>query len=431
MRPFVLVWPKSSGCTSSQRYSERRGRHITQMKIAYFDCFSGISGNMTLGALIDAGLNIETLREELAKLHLTGYELEATSVHKNGLAGTLVDVSITESGVHRYLPDIEAIIDGSALSDWVIENSKAIFHRLAEAEAHVHGTTLDHVHFHEVGAVDAIVDIVGSVIGLELLGVDYIVASPIPTGHGWVETSHGRLPVPAPATAVLLQGVPISELDVEAELVTPTGAAIITTMADRFGPQPSMIVESIGLGAGHRDLPHPNLLRVMIGSAREDETMSSPTTYEWDTVTVVESNIDDMNPEFFDYVMSGLLEDGAVDVFLTSIQMKRNRPATKITVLAPSASLDAVLLRLFKETSTLGVRTYDVIRRKLPRQEVVVTLPGGKVRVKVASLGDDIKNVAPEYVDCRKIAEETGLPIKNIYDDAKNIALDRLSLEDL
>ena len=266
------------------------------MKIAYFDCFSGISGNMTLGALIDAGLEIEALREELAKLHLTGYALEATSVHKNGLAGTLVDVRITESGVHRCLPDIEAIIDGSALSNWIIENSKAIFRRLAEAEAHVHGTTPDHVHFHEVGAIDAIVDIVGSVIGLDLLAIDYIVASPIPTGHGWIEAAHGPLPVPAPATAVLLQGVPTSELDVEAELTTPTGAAIITTMADRFGPQPSMIVESVGLGAGHRDLPHPNLLRVMIGSTQEDEMTSSPGAYEWDTVTVVESNIDDMNP---------------------------------------------------------------------------------------------------------------------------------------
>ena len=235
------------------------------MKIAYFDCFSGISGNMVLGAFLDSGLAIDDLRAELAKLKLDGYAIEATAVKKNGIAGTLVDVPITETGVHRHLPDIEAIIEQSELSDWVKDNSKAIFHRLAEAEAQVHGTTLDHIHFHEVGAMDAIVDIVGSVIALELLGIDYIMSSPIPTGHGWIVAAHGRLPVPAPATAALLKGVPSRELDVEAELTTPTGAAIIATMADKFGSPPSMFIESIGYGAGHRDLSHPNLLRVMIG----------------------------------------------------------------------------------------------------------------------------------------------------------------------
>ena len=205
------------------------------MKIAYFDCFSGISGNMVLGAFLDSGLAIDDLRAELAKLKLDGYAIEATAVKKNGIAGTLVDVPITETGVHRHLPDIEAIIEQSELSDWVKDNSKAIFHRLAEAEAQVHGTTLDHIHFHEVGAMDAIVDIVGSVIALELLGIDYIMSSPIPTGHGWIVAAHGRLPVPAPATAALLKGVPSRELDVEAELTTPTGAAIIATMADKFG----------------------------------------------------------------------------------------------------------------------------------------------------------------------------------------------------
>lgn len=417
--------------TTSRISRTEKGKYIILMKIAYFDCFSGISGNMILGALIDAGLDIEALRKELAKLNLTGYEVQATAVTKNGLAGTLVDVPVSESGVHRHLPDIEAIIDQSELSDWIKQNSKVIFQRLAEAEAQVHGTTPDHVHFHEVGAMDAIIDIVGSVIALDLLGIDYIVASPIPPGRGWVESAHGRLPVPAPATAVLLKGVPTSELDVEAEMATPTGVAIITTVADRFGLQPAMVVESIGHGAGHRDLPHPNMLRIMIGVSEENATVSSPNGYERDIITVVESNIDDMNPEFFDYVMTKLLDNGAVDVFLTPIQMKRNRPATKITVLVPAFSLDAALDILFKETSTLGVRTSQMTRYKLARKELVVTLPVGKIRVKVAFLGDDIKNVAPEYVDCQKVAQETGRPIKDIYDEAKDIALDQLSLQEL
>ena len=401
------------------------------MRIAYFDCFSGISGNMVLGALLDSGLAIDDLRAELAKLNLEGYRVEATPVKKNGIAGTLVDVPVTETGVHRHLPDIERIIDDSTLSAWVKDNSKAIFHRLAEAEAAVHGTTIDHIHFHEVGAMDAIIDIVGAVIALELLGVDYIVSSAIPTGHGWVMAAHGRLPVPAPATAVLLKGVPSRELDVEAEVTTPTGAAIITTLADRFSGPPSMSIESVGYGAGHRDLEHPNLLRVMIGVSQEDCSPIPADAFEWDTVTVIESNIDDMNPEFFDYVIAQLLQVGAVDVFLTAIQMKRNRPATMITVLAPPAALDTVVHVLFKETSTIGVRTYETVRRKLPRRELVVALPNGKVRVKVASLGDAIRNVAPEYVDCRKIAEETGLPIKAVYDEARDIALDQLSLQTL
>ncbi len=400
------------------------------MRIAYFDCFSGISGNMALGALLDAGLDFEALRTELDKLHLSGYELTATRVTKNGIAGTLVDVTVAESDAHRHLSDIEAIIEQSDLSDWIKENSKAVFHHLAQAEAEVHAVPIEQVHFHEVGALDAIVDIVGAVIGVNLLGIDYIVASPIPTGHGWIEAAHGRLPVPAPATAFLLRGAPIRETNVEAELTTPTGAAIITTLADRFGPPPSMVVERIGHGAGHRDLPQPNLLRVMVGWSLGDERAGSP-AYEWDTVSVVETNIDDMNPEFFDYVMARLSERGAVDVYLTPIQMKRNRPATKITALVPAEAVDDVLEVLFRETSTLGIRTHEVQRRKLSRQELTINLPGGKVRVKVGSLGEDIYNVAPEYVDCRRIAEETGRPIKEVYDEAKNIALDRLILREL
>jgi pyridinium-3,5-bisthiocarboxylic acid mononucleotide nickel chelatase len=397
------------------------------MKIAYFDCISGISGNMILGALIDAGLDAQALRAELAKLHLTGYALETTPVKKNGIASVLVDVNISETGVHRHLPDIERIIDDSALLDPIRATAKNVFRRLADAEAQVHGTTPDRIHFHEVGGMDAIVDIVGAVVGLSLLGVEQVAASPIPTGRGWITAAHGRLPVPAPATAALLQGVPLSALDVEAELTTPTGAAIITTLATHFGLQPAMIVDHIGYGAGHRDLAHPNVLRVMIGRLAGSEETSLPDAYDVDTVTVIEANIDNMNPEFFDHVMTRLLASGAVDVFLTPVQMKRNRPATTLSVLAPGGSVDAALDIIFAETTTLGVRTYETRRRKLPRQEIAVSLPGGRVRVKVATLHGVVKNVAPEYVDCREIAEETGEPIKSVYDAAKAAALKALS----
>ena len=396
------------------------------MKIAYFDCFSGISGNMILGALIDAGLSADALRRELARLNLKGWDLEVSSVRRSSITATLVDVHVTESGVHRHLPDIEEIIDRSTLSDQVKETSKNIFRRLADAEAQVHGTTPDHIHFHEVGGMDAIIDIVGTVIGLDLLGISHIEASPIPLGHGWVQAAHGRLPVPAPATVILLQGVPVGGLDVEAELVTPTGAAIIACLANRFGSLTSMIVDSIGYGAGHRDLAHPNVLRIMLGHPEGGETLSTPGTYELDTVTVLETNIDNMNPEFFDYIMTRLLQCGAVDVFMTPIQMKRNRPATMLSVLVPPGCVDAALDILFNETTTLGVRTHETRRRKLPREELVIALPAGKVRVKVSSLHGFIKNVAPEYVDCHKIAEETGQPIKTVYDAARAAALDEV-----
>ena len=397
------------------------------MRVAYFDCFSGISGNMILGALIDAGLDVNDLGRELAKLKLDGYAIEAKAVQKNGIAATLVDIPF-RTDTHRHLSDIEGIIESSSLATRLKETSKSIFRRLAEAEAHVHATTPERVHFHEVGAIDAIIDIVGAVIGLDLLGIDFVVSSPIPLGSGWVETGHGRLPVPAPATVILLQDIPVKGSSVEAELVTPTGAAIISVIADRFGPQPDMLLEQIGYGAGHRDLAHPNVLRVMIGHLKGSEKACPDNSYEVDTITVVECNIDDMNPEFYEHVMNKLLQSGALDVFFTPIQMKRNRPATMLTVLASPESVDTVLDILFAETTTLGVRLYDAQRRKLPREEFAVELPQGAVRVKVSSLRGKVKNVAPEYADCRKIADETNLPIKEIYDEARNLALDRLAL---
>jgi uncharacterized protein (TIGR00299 family) protein len=363
------------------------------MRVAYFDCFSGISGNMMLGALVDAGLEIEELRQELAKLKLTGYTIEASRVLKRHIAGTLVDVKTQEEGVERHLADILGIVERSDLSEEVKGTSGAIFTKLAEAEARVHGLDVENIHFHEVGGLDAIVDIVGSVVGLRNLDIEEVYSSPLHLGAGFVECAHGLLPVPAPATLELVKGVPTYGRDVKAELTTPTGAAIISTLTKGFGRAPAMNVEAIGYGAGHRDLPIPNLLRVSIGQAVEQRGQG----YEQDVVTLIEANIDDMNPELYEHVMGKLFERGALDVFLTPIQMKRNRPAVKLSALVGEADLDGVLNAFFDETTTLGVRLYETRRNKLSRENITVETKYGKVDVKVGKLGDVVKNVSPEY----------------------------------
>jgi uncharacterized protein (TIGR00299 family) protein len=388
------------------------------MRIAYFDCFSGISGNMVLGALIDAGLEIDWLRRELAKLKLANYKIEASKVLKRYIAGTLVDVKTHKERVERHLGDILDIIERSDLSEEVKGTCGAIFTKLAKAEAKVHGLDVEDIHFHEVGGLDAIVDIVGSVVGLRRLGIEEVYSSPLHLGTGFVECAHGMLPVPAPATLELVRGVPTYGRDVEAELVTPTGAAIITTLAKGFGRSPLMDVETIGYGAGHRDLPIPNLLRVSIGKAVEPRGRG----YEEDVVTLIEANIDDMNPEFYDYVMGRLFEKGALDVFLTPIQMKRNRPAIELSALVREADVSGVLDAFFEETTTLGVRLYEIRRKKLSRESIVVETQYGRVDVKVGKLGNVVKNVSPEYEDCRRTASQLGVSLKEVYEEAKRAA---------
>jgi uncharacterized protein (TIGR00299 family) protein len=392
------------------------------MKIAYFDCFSGISGNMVLGALVDAGLEMKDLRQELAKLGISGYEIEARKVLKRYIAGTLVGVKTQEEGVERHLGDILGIIEGSDLSGEIKETCGSIFTRLAEAEAKVHGLDVEDIHFHEVGGLDAIVDVVGSVVGLDLLGVEEVYSSPLHLGTGFVKCAHGKLPVPAPATLKLVKGVPTYGRDIEAELTTPTGAAIITTLAKGFGRAPLMAVEAIGYGAGHRDLPIPNLLRISIGEATE----AGDQGYEEDVVTVVEANIDDMNPELYEHVVERLFDRGALDVFLTPIQMKKGRPAVKLSAIVREADLSGVLNALFDETTTLGARLYDARRKKLSRESALVETRYGKVGVKVGKVGDVIKNISPEYEDCRRIASQLDIPLKEIYDEAKRAARERI-----
>jgi uncharacterized protein (TIGR00299 family) protein len=387
------------------------------MRIAYFDCFSGISGNMILGALVDAGLDVERLTAELAHLPISGYALRTEEVRRRGLRGTYVEVEVSEKGVERHLHQIEEIIDGSDLPKAVKSRSQAIFRRLAEAEARVHGMPIDHVHFHEVGAMDAIVDVVGAAVGLWLLGIKRVYASPVHVGCGTVTCAHGTLPVPAPATQELLRGVPIYGRDVEVELVTPTGAAILTTLVEEFGGAPPMQVQQVGYGAGSRDLPLPNLLRVSIG-----ETTEEVEGYEEDVVTVIETNIDDMNPQLFEHVMDRLFDAGALDVFLTPIQMKGSRPGVQLTVLLTEERVADALGVLFAETTTIGVRTYPMRRWKLGRERIVVETRYGPIGAKVARRGAAVMNVAPEYRECQRAAEERGVPLKEVYQAALEAA---------
>jgi len=383
------------------------------MKTAYFDCFSGISGDMTLGALVSAGVNIDVLRTELTKLDLAGYELKAEEVKRSGIAATKVHVIIDQrSQISRHLSDILSIIERSSLSPAVKEKSIRIFKRMADAEAKVHGTTPDRIHFHEVGAVDAIVDIVGSVIGLEILGITQIITSALNVGSGMVHTAHGLLPVPAPATAELLRGIPFYQSSTQFELTTPTGAAVVSTLSSSFGPLPPMKIDHIAYGAGDQDFPgHLNVLRLLIGDL--------VATYDRDTSVVVETNIDDMNPQAYDYVIDKIMKQGAQDAYLTPIIMKKGRPAILLTVLTDQSKEDSILDTIFHETTSIGVRIQEVNRKKLSREIKEVDTIFGRIRIKISKLGDEILTATPEYEDCRKIADEKRVPIKRVIDEAK------------
>jgi uncharacterized protein (TIGR00299 family) protein len=378
--------------------------------IAHFDCFSGISGNMALGALLDCGVDPDALRGELNKLPVGGYRMELHETAKGGLRGLHVEIRMEEEQPRRHLKDIEEILRAGALADRVRERSLETFRNLAQAESKVHGEPVEKIHFHEVGAVDAIVDIVGTAVCLELLGVEKLYASPLHIGAGTVQSAHGLLPVPAPATAELLRGVPVYGRDVEAELVTPTGAALLRGLAADFGAAPPMRVDRVGYGAGTRDLPWANLLRVTVGAAVEADAGGQE--------LVVEANIDDMNPQWYEHVMERLFQAGALDVYLTPIQMKRGRPAVTLGMLVPESALDPALGVLFAETTTIGVRMHPVERRKLAREERMVETAYGTVKVKTARWEGRVMNIAPEYRDCLRLAEEKGVPLKEIYQAA-------------
>jgi uncharacterized protein (TIGR00299 family) protein len=382
------------------------------LKIAYFDCFSGVSGDMILGSLVDAGLELGALESELSKLPVRGFRLQAEKTTRRGISGTKFTVDVQEHHVERHLQDINDIVDRSTLSDDIKSSGKRIFGELAGIEARIHNKSAAEVHFHEISALDSIIDVVGSLVGLKKLGVEAVYASRIHVGTGFVECRHGTLPVPAPATLELLKGIPVYSKGVDAELATPTGVAILKNVAKGFGAMPGMTIGRIGYGAGSRELEIPNLLRVCIGETCEDK-------YASDEALLVETNIDDMNPEFFSYISEQLLAQGALDVFMTPIYMKKNRPATLLSILTVRDKLDGLLSTVFSETTTLGVRIHSVDRKKLERETVLVKTHLGDVRVKVGRIGEEVKTVAPEYDDCREIAARLGIPLKEVYEAAR------------
>ena len=392
------------------------------MRIAYFDCFSGVSGDMTLGALLACGADETELRERLGALNVPGYELHIRRVTRQGITATDVDVHLNEAeqGHGRHLSNIAAILDSSALPPGVRQKALAVFTRLADAEAKIHGTTREQIHFHEVGAVDAIVDIVGSCLLLDMLGVERVVTSSIPCGHGTIKCQHGIMPVPAPATMELLRGFPVHSVDIKGELVTPTGAALLTTLSDptTAGKIPAMRVLTSGFGAGKKQFKPdmPNLLRVILGETEEAAIGEDKTPQ---TVAVLETNLDDQNPEGFDLLMERAFAAGALDVFFTPIQMKKNRPATLLTVLCPPDKADALAALLFRETGTFGIRAREQRRYTLDRSWRTVTTEFGDIRLKAGTwLGEEV-TVAPEYEDCKRAALAHDVPLRRVYEAAQ------------
>ena len=395
------------------------------MRIAYFDCFSGVSGDMTLGALLACGADETELRERLGTLNVPGYELRVTRVTRQGITATDVDVHLNEAeqGHERHLSDIAAILESSALPPGVRQKALVVFTRLADAEAKIHGTTREQIHFHEVGAVDAIVDIVGSCLLLDMLCVERVVTSSIPCGHGTIKCQHGIMPVPAPATMELLQGFPVHSVDIKGELVTPTGAALLTTLSDpaTAGKMPAMRVLAGGFGAGKKQFKPdmPNLLRVILGETEEAVTGGDDTPQ---TVAVLETNLDDQNPEGFDLLMERAFAAGALDIFFAPIQMKKNRPATLLTILCPPDKADALAALLFRETGTFGIRAREQHRYTLARSWRTVATEFGDIRLKAGTwLGEEV-TVAPEYEDCKRAALAYGVPLRRVYEAALRLA---------
>ncbi|OGU31674.1 MAG: TIGR00299 family protein [Ignavibacteria bacterium GWA2_55_11] len=379
------------------------------MKIAYFDTFSGISGDMTLGACVSAGVLVDDLRREMTKLDLAGYEIEARHLVRNGMTAVKIDVVISDQPhYHRHLQDILDLIEASGLTARVKKDAQKIFHEIGVAEAKVHNTTLDKVHFHEVGAIDSLVDIVGAAICLEKLGVGAVYSSPVRLGSGGtVKTQHGVMPIPTPATVEILKGYPMVLTEIPEELTTPTGAGFIKALSSGVLSLERLRIEAIGYGAGTKEIPQiPNLLRVMVGELEPG--------YDHDELVTVETNIDDMNPEIFPFVIERLLSSGAHDAFLIPVLMKKGRPGTLLSVLTDRKNLESVLSIVFRETTTLGVRITPTERRKVKRDVRTVETSFGPTRVKVIVF-DGTERIAPEFEECKRIALEHNLPLKDVY----------------
>ena len=381
------------------------------MRAAYLDCFSGISGNMFLGALVDAGLPEAVLRDAIARIDLKGFSIKIKPVDKWGIRATHLDVDLTSKHHHRGLSDITKLIRAAELPDAVKEKACLVFERLGRAEAKVHGMPLEKVHFHEVGAVDAIIDIVGTVFGFHYLGVERIYCSPLRVGRGFVKAAHGIMPIPAPATAELLHGIPWYPGDIDKELVTPTGAALVAELCCGFGDRPGgFLAETTAYGAGTWDLVIPNVMRLSLGTLPEQKSS--------DEMWLLEANVDDSTPEVIAYAIDKLLTAGAVDAWITPIIMKKGRPAFLLSALCTEINKTAVEDVVFAETSSIGVRWQQIRRTVADRSMVAVQTEWGTVGVKVAERDGQVINVAPEFGDCRHLAEKSGAPLKKIYQAA-------------
>jgi uncharacterized protein (TIGR00299 family) protein len=383
---------------------------------AYFDCFSGISGDMTLGALIDLGVKPGWLQDELSRLPLKGFHLIVTPVVRSGISANLVKVEVDDSKKSRDFKEIKSLLENCPLSDAVKSNSLNIFEKLARAEAGIHNCAPEEVHFHELGGIDAIVDIVGTALCLEKLGIDQITASKLPLGSGFVDCQHGKLPIPAPATIEILKGIPIYGTGAASELVTPTGAAIIASLVDSFGPLPEMRAKKTGYGAGQRELPdRPNLLRIITGTPVGPKT-DLKDSVQTDRVIILETCIDDMNPELFGFLMERLFEDGALDVYWIPVHMKKNRPGTMVQVLCMEDRKDNLIRRLLAETTSLGIRYYHAQRQLLARDQLTITTSLGEIRVKRIKDQQGRVRLVPEYEACKEIALQKKIPLRVVYD---------------
>jgi pyridinium-3,5-bisthiocarboxylic acid mononucleotide nickel chelatase len=388
------------------------------MRILYFDCFAGASGDMILGALIAAGVDANALRTQLSLLNVEGFSVEFDQVNRAGIGATFARVETRPEHAHRHLADILKIINSSQLSLEVKDRASKVFTRLAEAEAHVHKQPIEAVHFHEVGALDAIVDVVGAAICFELLAIDRFVCSPLHVGSGMVEMEHGRFPVPPPAVAELLRNAPVYAGDITGELVTPTGAAIISTVCSEFGSLPRMTLEQTGYGAGKREYERfPNVLRVLIGNEQSPDVAG-------EKLWMIETNVDDMSPQIFSHVMDRAFELGALDCYFSPVHMKKNRPGVLLSILCRGGEREELSRMLFAETTTLGIRLYEVERRALERNIVRVQTEYGPIDVKVARLNGTVTNEMPEYEQCRVAARNANVPLRLVAEAAR-VALGR------
>ncbi len=378
-------------------------------KTAYLDCFSGISGDMFIGALLDAGLPLEALKEALHTLPLEGYSLETRREDRGHLFGTRFLVTVDkDKQVGRGLEEIKKIIQAGNLSEGVKHQSIEIFEAIAREEGKIHNRPPEEIHFHEVGAADSIIDIVGTIFGIEFLGIAFITASSLPLGSGFIETAHGTIPLPAPATVALLKGIAVYDSGLKHELVTPTGAALVKGLASSFGPMPPMVVEDVGYGVGSRNLPdRPNLFRILVGRDQAEDQV--------ETIVMLEANLDDTNPEWMGFLMDRLFEAGALDVVFCPVQMKKNRPGTLIQVMGKPEQREELMDILFRESTTLGIRFRYSQRKVLQRSADEIDSPWGKILAKKVVQGDGSFFFLPEYEACRKIAEKNGLPLKEVY----------------